>query len=139
GTSARDIEAYMDWLDIQFDRKDIPWENELFYNYSFEKWKALSGEHIDINDFPEILAGKPMLTDNTGEKIQTVSKWKEKKANIKKEIRWILGEKPAGVPGLPIRHLDSEEDYISSFINRPQVDNGVKKTIAPYRAVGDYL
>jgi hypothetical protein len=44
---ARDIEGYMDWQDIQFKRKTLPWNNERFYDYSFHKWKILSGERVN--------------------------------------------------------------------------------------------
>lgn len=139
GTSARDIEAYMDWLDIQFNRKKIPWNNKLFYNYSFKKWKALSKEKVNLDNFPTFSPDKHTLTGNKEKKIKTIDEWKQKKDTVQKKIRWTLGEKPAGVPALPIQSLDRDEDYISSFIDRPQVDNGKKRTIAPYHALGDYL
>jgi hypothetical protein len=57
GVESRDIEDYMDWLDIQFDRNpDLDsWNNKLYYDYSFEKWKSLSNEHIDPEQFGEAL------------------------------------------------------------------------------------
>src|SRR5690625_529170 len=42
---ARDLESYIDWLDVQFGRTDVlTWENELLYNYTFDSWRELSGE-----------------------------------------------------------------------------------------------
>jgi dienelactone hydrolase len=130
GVSERDIEAYMDWLDIQFNRKKLPWDNKLFYNYSFEKWKAESNENIDLKDFPDRSEKKSLAV---GEE------WEQKKADIQKQINWILGDEPAGVSAGKIENLSNREDYVSSFINRPRVKNGKKENIAPYNAIGDYL
>src|SRR5699024_9289154 len=47
GTSARDIEDYIDFFDYTFKRSKQKPENELLYNYSFKKWCKLSEENID--------------------------------------------------------------------------------------------
>lgn len=130
GVSERDIEAYIDWLDIQFDLKNIPWENKLFYNYSFGQWKDESKENIDISDFPDISEQKGPVD---------VKEWEQKKTAIRKQLNWVLGDEPAGVPAGKIESLSNREDYVSSFINRPRVKNGKKENIAPYNAIGDYL
>src|SRR5699024_2491673 len=39
----------------------------------------------------------------------------------------------------PFRRRSSRDDYINSFIDRPEVSNGTSKNIAPYNALGDYL
>lgn len=136
---ARDLEAFMDWLDIQFERKSIPWENKLFYDYSFDKWKTLSNEKINLNDFPDISLTKNILTNSAGKRIKTANEWKQKKGDIIQQINWILGEEPAGVRASPIQALTSKEDYLTSIMNRPRVKNGKKMNIAPYNAFGDYL
>lgn len=137
--SARDIEDYLDWLDIQFKRKNLRWENKLFYNYSFEKWQALSKEKINLKDFPVISANKKILENDKGQKIKTFEEWKPKREEIKKQIKWIMGKEPPGISANPIKNLSSSDDYVSSFIDRPQVKNGKKRNIAPYDAIGDYL
>ncbi|MDF9798899.1 cephalosporin-C deacetylase-like acetyl esterase [Catalinimonas alkaloidigena] len=139
GVSSRDIEAYVDWLDIQFGRKDMRWENKLFYHYSFDKWKDISGENIDPTVFPVVAESYDVLTNQKGEKIKTAEAWQEKKEDIKKQINWVLGDEPAGVSASPIRQLSRREDYITSLINRPSPENGEKMNIAPYNALGDYL
>lgn len=138
GTSARDIEAYLDFLDIQFQRKKLPWENKLYYDYSFEKWKSLSNENIDLNHFPEIPVRASILY-HKGEKIKTPDEWKHKKAALKRRITWVMGDEPAGIASQNNQNLNSKDDYISKFINRPQVKNGKKVNIGPYDAIGDYL
>ncbi|HSI75052.1 MAG TPA: alpha/beta fold hydrolase [Lunatimonas sp.] len=134
GVSERDIEAFMDWLDIQFKRNDFNWENKLFYNYTFEKWKIESKEKLDTSDFSgtqesRVLLNKPIDIEN----------FDRIKVEIKDKINWLLGEEPAGVPASPIAILSNREDYVSSYINRPTVKSGKKENIAPYNAIGDYL
>ncbi|SMO62743.1 glucuronyl esterase domain-containing protein [Fodinibius sediminis] len=137
---ARDIEAFIDWLDIQFDRSSmIPWENELVYNYSFDQWKELSGETVDPRDFPVIPAERAILTGEGGATIDSPSAWKAQKDSILADVDWLLGDRPAGVTASPIRRLTARDDYLNSFISRPEVSNGRSRNIAPYNALGDYL
>lgn len=136
---ARDVEAFMDWLDIQFNIKSIPWKNKLFYNYSFYEWRKLSNEKINPNDFRDIEPTKKLLSSSSKKKIKTANEWQQKKADIIKQINWIMGNEPAGVSASPIQELTSKEDYIASFMKRPRVSNGKKANIAPYNALGDYV
>jgi pimeloyl-ACP methyl ester carboxylesterase len=136
---ARDLEAYLDWLDIQFKRKNLPWKNKLFYGYSFDKWKSLSQEKVDLRSFPDISPNRSILTNSAGKKIRTVNEWQQKRDRIIQQIDWVLGDEPAGVMSSPIQALTPKEDYIVSFMNRPKVKNGKKMNIAPYNALGDYL
>src|SRR5690606_38307356 len=111
--SARDIESYMDWLDIQFDRKQLPWENRLVYDYSFDKWKGLSGEQINPEQFPvaSSLQAGGSLTDTAA--------WRRRKQDIQKQIRWLLGDEPPGLNGDRFEQLVPREDYLSKLIDRP--------------------
>ena len=137
---ARDLESYMDWLDIQFKRKSLPWENNLVYNYSFDKWKGLSNEKIDANDFAPIPLKDNILLTKAGRKIATRPEWEEKKNHdIIRNINWIMGEAPPGIKARPIKSLVPAEDYLESFMDRPRLKNGKKMNIAPYNAMGDYL
>lgn len=133
GVSERDIEAFMDWLDIQFGRKDFPWENKLFYNYSFANWQRENGKDFDLKNFSvtsstEIISG-----------FRNKKEGEAKKEEAVKNLQWLLGEAPPGVKAEGIKALSSREDYVSSFIARPSVKNGKKENIAPYNAIGDYL
>lgn len=137
---ARDIEAYIDWLDVQFDRTtSIGWENELVYNYSFDHWKSLSGERVDPEDYTVIPSSRPLQARNNGNKITSPDEWKTQKGDIIEDIKWLLGDEPPGVSASPIRRLTGRDDYINSFISRPEVSNGSSRNIAPYNAMGDYL
>ena len=52
GTMANDIEEYIDFFDYVFKRTNRKPENKLLYNYTFENWRKLSKEEINllIND-----------------------------------------------------------------------------------------
>lgn len=128
GVSERDIESYIDWLDIQFGRKNLPWENKLYYNYSFEDWKSKDKSGFNIADFPVVSPEDSPVTIG-----------KDERKKIRHKLQWLLGEEPPGIYADGIRGLSSREDYVSSFISRPTVKNGKKENIAPYNAIGDYL
>lgn len=134
---ARDLESYLDWLDIQFGRKHFPWDNKLVYDYSFNKWKILSGENAMVKDYPAVSGS--ILTGASGGGIKSPDDWQKKKAEIEKQINWMLGEEPGGVTASPVKALTTKEDYLESFMNRPGVRNGKKINIAPYNGMGDYL
>ncbi|MEX1240169.1 MAG: dienelactone hydrolase family protein [Cyclobacteriaceae bacterium] len=136
---ARDLEGYMDWLDIQFKRRNLPWENKIFHNYSFDKWKSLSKESIDVKDFPDVITTPELLLSKGKKNINSPNDWNGRKDEILKQIEWILGTEPSGFRAGPITALTAQTDYLASFMNRPVVKSGKKMNIAPYNAMGDYL
>lgn len=136
---ARDIEAYMDFLDIQFKRKNIPWENKLFYDYSFEKWKSLSDENVYVSDFRVITEKENILTGKSGKNIRTVNEWEQKKAEIRKSIYWTLGDEPSGIRAKKTQSINSTDDYTGLFISRPVIKSGRTGVIGGYNGFGDYL
>lgn len=134
---ARDLESYMDWFDIQFGRKELPWENKLVYDYSFDNWKTLSKEQVQSSNYAPLTSA--VLQTTSGKKIKRPGEWESKKADVRKQIEWIMGEAPAGVKANPIEKLVPTVDYRENFMNRPRVRNGKKINIAPYNGMGDYL
>lgn len=135
GVSARDIEGYVDWLDIQFGRREEKWSNPQYYDYDFDSWKAKSGSSIDPSSLHPIDLGKEIkeLERNPSQK-----DWESLQVQIKNQIKWTLGNEPAGVPASPITSLSNREDYIDLILRRPQINNGKRMNIAPYQALGDY-
>src|SRR5699024_4795089 len=100
---ARDIEAYMDWLDVQFGRTStISWENERFYNYSFDGWKTLRGKTIAPGEFRVIRADDPLAAGNKGVEFNSRGQGEQVRRGIKEDIKGLLGERPRGVPASPI-------------------------------------
>ncbi|CAG5000802.1 hypothetical protein DYBT9275_02535 [Dyadobacter sp. CECT 9275] len=142
GTSARDIEDYLDFFDYVFNRNGPKPENKLLYHYTFEKWLTLSGEKTDPLDWPERTA-KEMLITPRGKQIGTAKDWEIRKEEILKSIRWTLGEEPAGLHHNGAQHLKNNgagEDNFGSFLPRPVETSamGIMK-ITPYKGFGDYL
>jgi len=136
------MEDYLDFFDYAFGRSDHKPENRLFYDYSFEKWLALSGEHVDLSDFPEQSPAN-LLQIKPGEKITSASGWKSKKAKIREQISWTLGDEPPGVtnpgPG-SLSNGGRGENIFGTFLIRPKEtpQMGVM-AVTPYRGFGDQL
>src|SRR5262249_4505205 len=137
---ARDMEDYIDFFDYVFGRTERKPENRLLYDYSFEKWRKRSGEQIRPQDHP--VKG---LDDREGDsarnaKIATVADWERKKADIKRKLRWALGDEPPGVtnPG-PKTFLKggAGENSFGSFLVRPPATKKMgMAAIAPYNGFG---
>jgi len=147
GTSARDIEDYIDFFDYAFGRSDRKPENKLFYDYSFEKWRRLSAEKIDPNNYPEKSTDELLLSP-AGGKIKTANNWLQKRTGILAQIRRLLGDEPPGAtnPGpefsAHIAHTDSaySGDYLARTIGRPKVGGNIRRlVIGGYYGFGDYL
>ncbi len=142
GTSARDIEDYIDFFDDVFKRNGPKPENKLPYNYTFEGWKILSGEKINPLHWPEKDLND-ILTSPEGKAIGTVKDWELKREGILKNIRSIMGDGPPLVhnsgPG-ELKNGGVGEDNFGSFLPRPAetTEMGVMK-ITPYKGFGDYL
>ena len=142
GVCARDMEDYIDFFDYVFKRSDHRPENRLFYDYSFEQWRELSKEKINPSDYPARNLDD-LETDSAHHKITTVTAWESKRANVRRELQWALGEEPAGVtnPGpRRIRKGGNGENSFGTFLDRPQSTPkmGVM-AIAPYSGFGDQL
>src|SRR5690625_3400095 len=135
---ARDIEGYLDWLDIQLGRSSGTWDNTRVYDYSFREWVESSGESVNPEAWP-VVEERPLLTDNSGAAIGTTEEWRARRAEIHEQINWVLGDVPPGISADPIRSLSStRQDYISRFMSRPRVTNGAVRYIATYNDMGDY-
>lgn len=128
GTSARDIENYVDFFNYIFGRgvKDIKKEHfydDFLYDYSFKKWRRLSGIRINPLDYP-IMHTDDLLKDSTGKTIHSVSGWERKDKKIKNTISWMLGKKPSQVPNKgPVTFGNTDmlgEDYFGSLIPIPR-------------------
>lgn len=140
--SASDMEDYIDFFDYVFGRSSHQPPNRLFYDYSFENWKKLSGEQINPTDYP-VADAENLLKTASGKKITTVADWETKKKEIQQNIRWGLGNEPAGVtnPGPEtLKNAGRGEDSFGSFLTRPgkTAKMGVMP-ISPYHGFGDQL
>jgi len=142
GTAARDIEAYIDFFDYVFCRKNIKPENYLYYNYTFSKWMSLSGEYINPLDYPKKgIRDLPISGDD--QKITIPQTLEQKKKEYIKHIRWGLGKEPPGAtnPGPKRFHRGGRGDYIANvFSNQLRVSGKMgMMSISPYNSFGEYL
>ncbi len=140
--SARDMEDYIDFFDYVFGRNNHQPENKLYYNYSFEKWRDLSKENISPKDY-SIQSSDGLLVDGQNNKIKTTDGWESKKANIRKQVQWALGDEPAGVtnpgPG-SLKKSGSGEISFGTFLIRPEGTSKMgRMNISPYDGFGDQL
>lgn len=141
--SARDMEDYIDFFDYVFKRSDHKPENRLFYKYSFDEWTALSGEKVDPRNYPATgLDG--LDADAQGNKITSVGEWEKKRAEIRKNIQWGLGDEPAGVvnpgPRVFTRNGRVDEHSVGSFLQRPVATETMgRMPVSPYNGFGDQL
>lgn len=141
--SARDMEDYIDFFDYVFGRSTHKPDNRLLLDYSFDRWRKLSGEQIDLQDYPaKDIDDVESQTADSG-KIASVAEWDRKRDDVLKRIRWALGDEPPGVtnPG-PKRFKEggAGENSFGSFLERPRATKkmGVA-AIAPYNGFGDQL
>ena len=139
GISARDMEDYMDFFDYVFKRSNHKPENRLFYNYSFDKWEKLSGENINPEKY-EVIGQDDLLSDEN-KKITSLTKWEEKKLDIKNQLKWGLGDEPAGVinPGPRVFNKRTvDETNFGTFLIRPEATEKMgRMPISPYNGFGD--
>lgn len=138
GTNANDIEAYVDFFDYIFKRSSRKPVNELVSHFSFENWQKLSGEHINPLSYTPHL-----FIDSLQTHYNSVQQWETEKTNIQKQIRWALGNQPAGVtnpgPRIFINEDRGERDFGSS-IQRPNPTETMGRiAFAPYNEFSDYL
>jgi cephalosporin-C deacetylase-like acetyl esterase len=140
GTTAGDIEDYIDFFDYVFKRTKLKPENKLFYNYTFEGWRERSKENINPLNYPS--KGGQGIVTSTGKEI-TKENWAVKKTEIKQHLQWILGDEPPGLYNRGPERLENGgagEEYFGTVLKRPLVTPRMgRMAITPYKEFGDYL
>lgn len=130
--AARDVEFTLDFLDKQFGRNGITWQNTLYYEYNFEEWLSQNKKLED--------AAKRLNRINLQEEYGNTDGFQADKTNIIKNIKWLLGEEPVQVkPDEIDLSIPARYDWIESIIGRPEPKNGVAKYYGPYTSFGDHL
>ena len=89
---SNDVEASLDWLDIQFGRSTATWDNKLLFEWSHAQWLKDSGEKIDLKRYPA--APLTDLLSKNGSAITSTADWEKAAAGIRSSINWMLGESP---------------------------------------------
>ncbi|OGS44868.1 MAG: hypothetical protein A2539_03835 [Elusimicrobia bacterium RIFOXYD2_FULL_34_15] len=99
------IDFYLDFFDYAWGRSTKKPEIKFFYNYSFEKWKQLSGDQINLAIYP-VKTTDDLLKDDNGNLVIDKKDWEKKKAGIKNQIKWAIGTKPANYSFTPVPNRD---------------------------------
>jgi pimeloyl-ACP methyl ester carboxylesterase len=128
--SARDLERCIDYLDLKFKRKNIPWEKIEYFNYTFDSWGK---EHIA--DKAEAGKIKPISLESS---YADAASYEAQKKKILDKLQWLLGKEPSGVKAAEIAPIRGA-DWIDNIINRPVVKRASVMNIGPYSAMGDHL
>ena len=140
--NSEDIEEYIDFFDYVFGRSENAPYNKLHFQYSFEWWRQFSGEKINPLDY-KIKSPNDLLQDESKNQISTSKEWESKKTEIEKELKWLLGDEPAGAvnPGpMSLEDGGKGEDIFGSFLVRPKATSQMKvMKVTPYKGFGDYL
>jgi hypothetical protein len=89
---SNDVEASLDWLDIQFGRSTATWDNKLLFEWSHAQWLKESGEKIDPRRYP-VQTSTDLLSRN-GTAITSPAEWEKAAAAIRSAINSMLGEPP---------------------------------------------
>jgi len=87
------MNEYHDWLDIQLGIKSGSYNEKLYYTYSFEDWKKITGEEIVADDFKEQEVNDILLLPN-GDKIEAPEEWEAKTDDVLNKITWVIGDLP---------------------------------------------
>ena len=130
--AARDVEQTIDFLDIQFGRLSLDWENELYYPYNYAVWEK---SHADqVRDAARI---EPV---RLRDQYSNLDQFQADKERILKNLNWILGDEPSGVRAKDVGSwTPPKRDWIYSINPEPEVRGAEKIYLGPYSATGDHV
>lgn len=81
---------YLDWLDMQFGKQPFAFKENLVYSYTFDDWKKVTGEKINLDEMPEY-GMSDILNKPGGKNIKTPAEWESKADLVKAKIKNIIG------------------------------------------------
>ncbi len=87
---ANDVEADLDWLDIQWGRSTAKWTNNLIFPWSWDSWKLNTKTSVDLAKYPQ----HGMANALTQPAPASVDAWQTQAESLRKSVRWVLGEAP---------------------------------------------
>ena len=123
-TRAEDIEAYVDWLDSLFRRKEFILPDCAIYP-TYADWLRWSESKIDPMRFPTNGPGG-LLADAEGKEIKTTDAWLKKRAGIRESVLWALGEAPPFGESEPGAY-GAEANPLATLLGRNAVPAGLAK------------
>jgi pimeloyl-ACP methyl ester carboxylesterase len=108
---ANDLNATMQWLDIQFGRSNEKWQNDFLFPWDYDKWRTDNKETVDLRKYPEH-HGNDILAN-----IHSTADWEKKSAEIRDLAEWMLGSRQGGRDG-PDPEQRSRGDVVDWAISR---------------------
>ncbi len=127
--ASRDLERCIDFLDIRFNRKKIPWENKLYFDYSFGTW---------VRDHKADSAASRKLSAVKVLPYKDIAAFATQRKMILANLKWLLGNEPSGVSHAG-KIAGTEGDWIDKITGRPEVSGAGVMYIGPYSSIGDNL
>ncbi len=128
--TTRDLEKCIDFLDQRFGKSKASWQNEQYYNFSWNSW----AEH-HTTDKKEI--EKLMPVTLTATPSDTSAQLRQK---IQDNLQWLLGKAPAKAKPVDTAPTTvSRMDWISLTTGRPAVNGTEQIHYGPYTGIGDHL
>jgi cephalosporin-C deacetylase-like acetyl esterase len=130
--AARDIEKTIDFLDGYFKRKNITWQNQLYYPYDYLAWEK---SHPKDKEAAAVL--KPVQLGSIN---STLEGFQASRKRIADNLQWLLGKEPSGLKAAQVSIAEpSRYDWIDKTIGRPEVPGTKAIYLGPYTAIGDHV
>ncbi len=122
------IERYLDWCDTHFGRAQHAFGERLIYPFDWERWQAVSSSTVNPERFP----ARALDADTSA---ATEADWQTRQKKLREQVRWMLGEAPAGVPAL-LSNYGEEPPHIAALMYRANAGTGIEKQQVVF---GEYL
>jgi dienelactone hydrolase len=115
-TTPGDVENFCDFFDTIFRRRRQPKSETWIHGYTFDGWRAATGEFINPTSYPERpdgLAGDP--------------------AAWRRQLEWVLGEEPAAAPNWQVQgktlEISSADGWLAGLFGRPSASPAARARI----------
>lgn len=128
------IENYVNFFDSVFGRQHYAKSETWINGYTFEGWLNASEDRVNLSQFPQRSLPEFVPADRTG--------WAQRREEIKKEILWVLGDEPPGLPFAGVNKLPASEAHYwihppgdspsALLFGRPLKRPNTGTTIVPY-------
>ena len=108
---ANDVNATMNWLDIQFGKSKATWTNDFLFPWNYDQWHVNNNETVDLGKYPA-----HRNNDILGS-VTTTADWEKKSAAVRQSVEWMLGSRDGGKGGLDPAQRP-RNDVVDWAINR---------------------
>lgn len=108
---ANDLNATMNWLDIQFGKSTSTWTNDFLFPWNYNRWRTDNKETVDLRNYPAHRRNDVLAS------ITSTADWEKKSADVRKSVEWMLGSREGGKGG-PDPAQRARSDVVDWAINR---------------------